>query len=261
MALEDPGRLHAEAMSLLVEVRRSVRETRDAGRFDQEWGRSAPQQAEAKNAGQPERKSRIRSNLLVPRTKLKFVRLLVQCSRGYRLGFPSASRTPMPNLSPRRQINTETTVGNPIGNDQCGEFANTFRFEARSWDRRYSGPGFLVRGEPSPLYNCHGLTFGSRRTRIWDTEELRKILREDDYIEVDRLNALPGDVLLYLAMDGDIEHSAVVLSRPAESDFGIPLVLSKWGHYKELIHVASRCPYDYQHAKYYRLRSWTGATH
>ena len=41
----------------------------------------------------------------------------------------------------------------------------------------------------SPTYNCHGLTFTSRRTKITDPEAIANIIADDRYDQIDRREA------------------------------------------------------------------------
>jgi hypothetical protein len=102
---------------------------------------------------------------------------------------------------------------------------------------------------PSRKYNCHGLTFASRRTWIDDALEIRKILQDDEYREVGRADVLPGDVVVYY-VDGDVEHSGVVVEK---GDIAGPLILSKWGFCHEVIHRIPECPYDARQVVFYRI--------
>lgn len=102
---------------------------------------------------------------------------------------------------------------------------------------------------PTRKYNCHGLTFGSRRTWIDEATEVKKILLDDEYVEVGRGEVLPGDVVVYY-VDGDVEHSGVVVDR---GDIAGPLILSKWGFCHEVIHRIPECPYDAGHVVFYRI--------
>jgi hypothetical protein len=43
-------------------------------------------------------------------------------------------------------------------------------------------------------YNCHGLTFASRRTRIYDVQQ---VLAEDAYEHIPLNEVEPGDVIVY----------------------------------------------------------------
>ena len=102
-----------------------------------------------------------------------------------------------------------------------------------------------------PHYNCHGMTFAARRTAISASSEVQKILNEDGYVEVKENCLIPGDIMLYIAPDGDIEHSATVVAI-TEKPF-MPIVVSKWGIGFEAMHAANHCPYNMQHARYYRI--------
>ena len=113
-------------------------------------------------------------------------------------------------------------------------------------------PRVVQRSEPSGFYNCHGLVFASRRAEIYSVREVHKILNEDCYSEIMPQATLPGDVILYFDHDGDIEHSGIVVSEPIDP-LRIPMVVSKWGTWCEVIHSANDCPYTFINAKYYRV--------
>ena len=51
---------------------------------------------------------------------------------------------------------------------------------------------------PSNTYNCHGLTFGSRRAEL-AFADVAIVLEEDDYTEIDRTEVLPGDIAVYFS--------------------------------------------------------------
>jgi len=104
---------------------------------------------------------------------------------------------------------------------------------------------------PSRKYNCHGLTFAARRTWIEEPTEIKKIIEDDEYVEVRREQVLPGDVVVYY-VGGDAEHSGIVVGR---DDFAGPLVLSKWGTLHEVIHFVPECPYDAGNVVFYRILS------
>jgi hypothetical protein len=113
------------------------------------------------------------------------------------------------------------------------------------------------RTELSPVYNCHGLTFASRRTRIPDAVSIQTILADDDYEKVDRADVRVGDVILYVSSDddGDIEHSGVVVEvlRPAGFNVPAPRVWSKWGGAAEVVHIYNDCPYSATNVQFYRV--------
>lgn len=86
---------------------------------------------------------------------------------------------------------------------------------------------------PCHTYNCHGLTFASRRTRIWDPAEVQKILNEDGYKRVEvYADISAGDIAIYRApvvSGGSIDHSGIVVQRDRPNG-GVPTepwVLSK----------------------------------
>ncbi len=66
---------------------------------------------------------------------------------------------------------------------------------------------------PCGFYNCHGMTFASRRARIWELKEISKVLAEDNYREVEKASTLPGDIVIYYCK-GDAQHSGVVIDSP-----------------------------------------------
>jgi hypothetical protein len=104
-------------------------------------------------------------------------------------------------------------------------------------------------------YNCHGLTFASRRTEITSPAEIRKILVEDAYEMVQINDVLPGDIVIYISNDNDIEHSGIVVDVPrfVGQILPNPKILSKWGSAHEVIHMVRDCPYNASRVEYYRV--------
>jgi hypothetical protein len=103
---------------------------------------------------------------------------------------------------------------------------------------------------PSRRYNCHGLSFASRRTMIWDPVHVAQIIKDDDYERVvDIKSVMPGDIAAY-TVSGDIEHSGIVVNM---KEFYVPVILSKWGVCQEVIHDVGDCPYDSSNVLYYRI--------
>ena len=141
-----------------------------------------------------------------------------------------------------------------IPNGQVTEISILELNNAKLLLRRYSTSILDYRTDPTPIYNCHGLTFASRRTGIYEVSAIHKILDDDEYKRVEIEAVLPGDAILYFDEDGDIEHSGIVVSRP-QATLKVPQVVSKWGKFQEVIHWASQCPYNYSTAKYYRIKN------
>jgi hypothetical protein len=102
----------------------------------------------------------------------------------------------------------------------------------------------------SGIYNCHGMTFASRRTGIniihWN------ILKEDNYIIIKDSPILPGDIVLYISESGEIEHSGMVLSVNDNKQLSSIFVLSKWGDGSEVIHGLYICPYELSNIQFLR---------
>jgi len=150
-----------------------------------------------------------------------------------------------------KEIIVQTREANDIENCQ-GDSLNAFD-QAQFIDMRNRFTLAIPRSNPTPIYNCHGLVFASRRTGISNTEEIQKIIKDDKYIEVELNNVLPGDIVLYYSLDGDIEHSGLVVSKP-DRDLHLPFVCSKWGKYREMVHSATFCPYNVSLMRYYRIK-------
>jgi hypothetical protein len=151
----------------------------------------------------------------------------------------------------RSQLALHTRCENQIANEIDREpvrFGDTLRVE----DFRKEYPHEVHRPvSPSRKYNCHGLCFAGRRTWIDDSQEIAKIIEDDEYQKVPYAEVQPGDVAIYY-VDGDAEHSGIVVSL---DDLKVPSVLSKWGPFHEVVHKVARCPYDAQNVVYYRIKT------
>lgn len=154
---------------------------------------------------------------------------------------------------PKDSIALQTSKKKDIENYQVFEMSN---FEVNQ-HKDYEKPKYtsvVFRGNPSPIYDCHGLTFASRRSCIDQKNEIEKILKDDGYELVTIYSVLPGDIILYINNDDkDICHSGIVLH--ARFDTGLPdiKVLSKWGKYKEAIHSYITPAYPNTTTFFYRV--------
>jgi len=112
----------------------------------------------------------------------------------------------------------------------------------------------IFKGNLTPIYNCHGLTFASKRTWIYLDTEIEKILHDDRYIEIkNEKDVLPGDIVIYYDEKG-VAHSGIVIQvdLPATlHDLIKVMVLSKWGKHKEVIHNVNYSPYSLSSIKKY----------
>lgn len=154
-------------------------------------------------------------------------------------------------IQTRKDIKTQTRQRWDIPNEQSTEISRSELALGPS-PQSFSILSNNVRVEYSPIYNCHGLTFASRRTSIFDVGAVRKIIRDDAYEKIQPNEVKPGDIVLYVSEDGDIYHSGVVVSFPKAPLF-IPTVCSKWGKGPEVLHSANVGPYSYSNPEYYRI--------
>jgi len=152
-------------------------------------------------------------------------------------------------LMPKSELKLHTRNEHQIKNEICREpIYYGLLLQSEAHQKEY--PSAKHRPvKPSRIYNCHGLTFASRRTFIWLSEEITKILDDDGYEKVDRQYVLAGDIVVYYATTGDAEHSGVVVE---VDQFG-PKILSKWGQSHEVVHREGDCPYNVPDVRFYRI--------
>ena len=79
------------------------------------------------------------------------------------------------------------------------------------------------------------------------------MMAQDGYSPVAKHDALPGDIVIYIGENGDLEHSGVVLTRPTVETLYNMKVLSKWGNAHEVVHDLGDCPYDSTLLEFHRL--------
>lgn len=103
-----------------------------------------------------------------------------------------------------------------------------------------------VRTGATGRYNCHGLTFGARRTCIDDVASIQKILSDDGYRIVPPIDVMAGDIVVYYD-DGVVSHSGIVVEVVTEG-LQACRVVSKWGVVgAEFLHWVHRSPYGGQY--------------
>lgn len=156
----------------------------------------------------------------------------------------------------RKSIVVQTRKGNDINNEQFFDVDDYYKNQCLYYDREYSE--VVRRTDISPIYNCHGMTFASRRTWIYEIEEINKIIEDDNYKEITINEILPGDIVFYIDEETkDITHSGIVISKYEISDRGIinmPQIISKWGGCREVVHKIDECPYRKNaFIKFYRI--------
>jgi hypothetical protein len=102
---------------------------------------------------------------------------------------------------------------------------------------------------PCNTFNCHGLTFGSRRTWIDRPADVQKILDDDDYVQVAKKDVKPGDIALF-RKGGQIDHSGIVVEMVQIKG---PRILSKWASLHEVVHFPWEGPYNECEVTYHRV--------
>lgn len=115
--------------------------------------------------------------------------------------------------------------------------------------------------QASGRYNCHGLTFASRRTNVPsagmdDGPVVADILRRDGYGKIIGQPQV-GDVAVYRNEAGQIEHTGVVcrIDPPQTSGgYSVVWVWSMWGQFGEFEHKSNVSPYA-SVPEYWRIRS------
>lgn len=162
-------------------------------------------------------------------------------------------------------IELRTRSGNNIPNTQVWELSRyDWHLLGESLSRFKNAERV---SEACPVYNCHGLTFGSRRTQV--SPPVHSILDDDGFDKIaSEKDVRPGDIVIYLDARGEVAHSGFVVWRNKVELVGgvqsvIPMIWSKWGKGYEMIHAVGECPYfgeDGDVFTFYRLKRWKPPT-
>ena len=148
-------------------------------------------------------------------------------------------------LDRSRTLSLQTRLGRDIENVQEMEYT-AHQQKMQEGLLRQAQPTVVAasvrRREASSIYNCHGLTFASRRTGITEERVVNMILADDGYREISLKRALPGDIVLYYSEQG-LAHSGVVVQVPGTGFLAPVRVVSKWGRGAEYIHDILIHPY------------------
>jgi hypothetical protein len=156
---------------------------------------------------------------------------------------------------PDKPLGLVTRLGKVIDNIQSWQLT-TLDWNPISAEAIRSHPNARRLSEACPVYNCHGLTFASRRTAV--TQELQPILDDDGYSEIREGEAREGDLAVYYE-DGEVTHTGFVIGR--EKLIGSVTsvrVWSKWNRGPEMSHLLQECPYfrGEDNIKFYRMTEW-----
>lgn len=152
-----------------------------------------------------------------------------------------------------RSIRLDTRAGNRIVNEQSlPPDPQTVAIFERIRQRHGQ---WRLRKECCGTYNCFGHVWASRRTCIFESGEVERILEEDEYVRIDLVQAEGGDVVTYRhAGSKEIWHAGVIEMRELTGGGFVPWVLSKLNASKgEVFH-----PIDDVHAPFsWEREIWT----
>jgi hypothetical protein len=134
----------------------------------------------------------------------------------------------LPGQRVQKTITIQTRRGTPVANVQEFDLTPFYLRQIEETRVRFEKNATIeFVNSASPIYNCHGLTFASKRSAIYDAQEVNKILDEDDYIVICKVTDVRrGDIIVYYSSDGDAEHSGLVIGALQR----LPIILSKWGY-------------------------------
>jgi hypothetical protein len=130
-----------------------------------------------------------------------------------------------------KYIHLQSATGRNVPNEQETEISAYDSNYSAALPSKFLEAQFLTTARPR--YNCHGLTFASRRTTVKDGSMLRLILEDDGFSSIDRKATKCGDIILYVK-DGEVTHSGIVVAN--EPPLHVPMVWSKWGKGPEVVH-------------------------
>ena len=132
-------------------------------------------------------------------------------------------------------IRLETREGNRIPNEQKPQRDSTSMADAEEYSK---SNGAESTRSLSSVYNCFGMVFASRRTRVFP-DSIEMILTDDGYTKLSSVESvIQGDLVLY-TKDDEYSHVAVVVT-PQFGEGGVgkrPLVMSQWGADGEYLHL------------------------
>jgi hypothetical protein len=150
-------------------------------------------------------------------------------------------------LDGSRSIALQTRKGSDIENKQNLEYTPHQRDMAEG-QLKEAHPLAVAAGtqrrKATNVYNCHGLTFASRRTCILEEKVVNLVLSDDGYHRIPPQDTLPGDIVLYYEREKhELAHSGVVVRAEPLGGTRVITILSKWGRYGEYLHELRSHPY------------------
>jgi hypothetical protein len=85
------------------------------------------------------------------------------------------------------------------------------------------------------------MALASRRTCVFEDEDIRQILVEDEYTKIPRNEARVGDFVVYTFDTNEVTHVAVITRQPLEDPDNMS-VMSAWGQDGEYYHQVTDVP-------------------
>jgi hypothetical protein len=160
--------------------------------------------------------------------------------------------------TPERTIVVQTSKGTSIENAQSAEPDNQQKLVFQAIIEQH--PQWKERKPPCGIYNCFGHVWASRRTSIYESEEIDKILNDDSIRSLHEQELpLPGDVVVYRDQTdaAKIFHVARIVEikqiAGINGGVGIPWSLSKLNDSAgEVLH-----PIDDMHLPPFTTEIWT----
>lgn len=137
----------------------------------------------------------------------------------------------------------QTRLGNPVEN----EIGPGLTPVALRWfEKLYSQHkvGWRYRKPCTAGYNCAGLVWANRRTGVYETPEVHKILADDGYRKTEHPDV--DDVAVYWDDRGQMRHVARVVEvrRVSGTETTQPWVVSKWNDWGgEILHHVFDIPH------------------
>jgi hypothetical protein len=127
-----------------------------------------------------------------------------------------------------RSIALETRKGRNIRNVVAPEPDEQAHQKYEAVRERF-GQTWTNRKGPCGGYNCYGMVFATRRTAIYEDDQIPDILKDDGYRQISAKEVRPGDIVLYRDRTLGLLHAALVLRcQEWEGPTPVPFALSKW---------------------------------
>ncbi|MGA7080952.1 MAG: hypothetical protein WBQ43_12400 [Terriglobales bacterium] len=159
---------------------------------------------------------------------------------------------------PQRSIVLQTRLGNNVDNIQPWHYSHFEWAQLDAEPKKWEPFGAVRVNNICPVYNCHGLTFASRRTEVASEQAIIKMILDDDGFEEvkDERDAKIGNVIVYWGSSGIPEHSGIVVGDREGAALKTLMIWSKWGKGYEVVHPIHACLWGSMTRRFYRINKW-----